>query len=202
MFLTGKARLWTGIALLFLTVALTFLMSLRNVSFPTDYVSDRPPRLYLYQQAVWVLYITAMGCGLATGLLVRKIRKLESVRETEDERIAVRDAVLARAAEAVAGETVTVKADYKDVTVPLASVQYIEARNNYACLHLDNQEDVVSQIPLKTLMEMLPEGKFVRIHRSYIVPVHRIESRKASSVKLIGVQTPLPVGRAHKENLK
>ena len=202
LFRAGKGRLWTGIAILFLTAVLTFLMSLRKVSFPTDFVSDRPPRLYMYQQAVWVLYIAAMGLGLATGMLVRKIRVLETVRDDEDKQIAVRDAVRARAQEAVAGETVTVKADYKDVTIPLSAIQYIEARNNYACLHLDNQDDVVSQIPLKTLLEMLPEGKFVRIHRSFIVPLHRIENKKASSVKLIGVDTPLPVGRAHKENLK
>ena len=107
-----------------------------------------------------------------------------------------------RAAQAVAGETVTVKVDYQDVAVPLAAIQYVEARNNYACIHLDHQEDVVTQISLKALEEMLPEGKFVRIHRSYLVPLHRIESKKATSVKLVGVDTPLPVGRAHKDNLK
>ena len=156
----------------------------------------------MYQQAVWVLYIAAMGVGLATGFLVLKLRRLETVKDEQTAAQAVQSAVEALAAQAVAGETVTVKSDYKDVTVPLAAIQYIEARNNYACLHLDHQEDVVSQITMKALLEMLPEGKFVRIHRSYIVPVHRIESKKATSVKLVGVDTPLPVGRAHKENLK
>ena len=94
------------------------------------------------------------------------------------------------------------KAGYEDITLPLAAIQYIEARNNYACIHLDNREDVVPQMTLKSLLELLPEGKFVRIHRSYVIPVHRIESKKATSVKLVGVETPLPVGRAHKENLK
>ena len=156
----------------------------------------------MYQQAVWVLYIAAMGVGLATGFLVLKLRRLETVKDEQTAAQAVRSAVEALAAQAVAGETVTVKADYMDVTVPLAAIQYIEARNNYACLHLDHQEDVVSQITMKALLEMLPEGKFVRIHRSYIVPVHRIESKKATAVKLVGVDNPLPVGRAHKENLK
>ena len=202
MFESRKGRLWVGLALLFLTVVLTFLMSLRQVAFPQDIVADRPPRLYLYQQAVWVLYIVAMGSGLATGFLVRKIRRLEAVREKEERTQAVRSAVETRAFPAVAGESITVKSDYQDVTVPLAAIQYIEARNNYACLHLDHQEDIVSQITLKALLEMLPEGKFLRIHRSYIVPVHRIESKKATAVKLVGVDKPLPVGRAHKESLK
>ena len=202
LFRAGKGKLWTGIAILFLTVVLTFLMSLRKVSFPTDFVSDRPPRLYMYQQAVWSLYIAAMGTGLATGFLALKTKRLEQAKDERTAAQAAQAAVDALAAHAVAGETVTVKADYKDVTVPLASIQYIEARNNYACLHLDHQDDVVSQITMKALLEMLPEGKFVRIHRSYIVPVHRIESKKATSVKLVGVDSPLPVGRAHKENLK
>ena len=197
---TGKP--WTALAVLFLATVLTYLMSIKPVPFPRDIVADRPPRLYQYQQAVWVLYIVAMGCGLAVGLLVRKIRHLEDKLQTKEEEQDDRTIAEARAAQAVAGETVTVKADYKDVTVPLAAIQYIEARNNYACLHLDRREDIVSQITMKALLEMLPEGKFVRIHRSYIIPVHRIEKKTASSVKLVGVDTPLPVGRAHKENLK
>ena len=200
IFSSGKR--WTAVAVVFLATVLTYLMSLKQVSFPRDLVADRPPRLYLYQQAVWVLYIASMGCGLATGILARRIRHLEAAQAEGVARQAAQAALDARAAQAVAGETVTVKADYKDVTIPLAAIQYIEARNNYACLHLDHQEDVVSQITMKALLEMLPEGKFVRIHRSYIVPVHRIESKKATAVKLVGVDTPLPVGRAHKENLK
>lgn len=198
----GKARTWTGIALLFLVTVLTFLMSLRKVPFPQEIDMDRPPRLYLYQQAVWVLYIASMGMGLATGFLTARIRRLESARKVKDRQEAVRSDLEVRAAQAVAGETVTVKSGYEDVTIPLAAIQYVEARNNYACIHLDNREDVVPQMTLKSLLEQLPEGKFVRIHRSYVVPVHRIESKKATSVKLIGVDTPLPVGRAHKENLK
>ena len=200
LFTSGKK--WTAVAVVFLATVLTYLMSLKQVSFPREMVADRPPRLYLYQQAVWVLYIAAMGCGLATGLLAGRIRRLEKALEDGVAQQAAQATVDALAAQAVAGETVTVKADYKDVTIPLAAIQYIEARNNYACLHLDHQDDVISQITMKALLEMLPEGKFVRIHRSYIVPVHRIESKKATSVKLVGVETPLPVGRAHKENLK
>ena len=200
--LAGSGKWWTALAVLVITTALTWLMSLKQVPFPREVAADRPPRLYMYQQAVWVLYIAAMGAGLATGFLVLKLRRLEVVKEERTAAQAVQSAVEALAAHAVAGETVTVKADYKDVTVPLAAIQYIEARNNYACLHLDHQDDVVSQITMKALLEMLPEGKFVRIHRSYIVPVHRIESKKATSVKLAGVDTPLPVGRAHKDNLK
>ena len=51
-------------------------------------------------------------------------------------------------------------------------------------------------------MDMLPEGKFVRIHRSYIVPLWRIEHRTSAGVQLLGVEEMLPIGRAYKDNLK
>ena len=94
------------------------------------------------------------------------------------------------------------KSGYRTVHLPLTAIQYIEGRNNYAAFHLDHREDVVSQIPLKNVMELLPEGKFVRIHRSYIVPAWRIEKRTASAIKLMGIQDPLPIGRAYREELK
>ena len=121
-FLTGeRKKVWRGVVLLFLLAVLTFLMSLRQVAFPQELAADRPPRLYLYQQAVWALFAASSGLGLTTGLLSRKIRTLQDAREKEDERLALQSAVSARASEAVAGETVTVKADYRDVTVPLAA---------------------------------------------------------------------------------
>ena len=84
--------------------------------------------------------------------------------------------------------------------MPVTAIKYIEGRNNYACFHLDHRKDVVSQITLKSVMEMLPEGKFARIHRSYIVPLWRIEKRSATSVKLMGVEESIPVGRAYKDS--
>ena len=60
----------------------------------------------------------------------------------------------------------------------------------------------MSQIALKNVMDLLPEGKFIRIHRSYIVPVWRVEHSSATSLSLLGVEESLPVGRAFKDNLK
>ena len=85
--------------------------------------------------------------------------------------------------------------------MPIA-IQYVEGRNNYSCFHLDNLDDVVTQISLKSALEMLPQGKFARIHRSYIIPLWRIEKRTAAQVKLLGLPDPFPIGRAFKDQFK
>ena len=49
-------------------------------------------------------------------------------------------------------------------------------------------------------MEILPVNTFIRIHRSYIIPVDKIVSFNRQSVKLSSGQS-LPVGRQYSENL-
>ena len=67
--LAASGKWWTALAVVFIATVLTYLMSLKQVSFPRELIADRPPRLYMYQQAVWTRYICAMGAGLATGFL-------------------------------------------------------------------------------------------------------------------------------------
>ena len=82
--LYDSGKRWTALAIVFIATVLTYLMSLKQVSFPREMIADRPPRLYMYQQAVWALYITAMGTGLATGFLTLKTKRLEQAKEIID----------------------------------------------------------------------------------------------------------------------
>jgi DNA-binding LytR/AlgR family response regulator len=199
LYSSGKWKPWTLFGLLFVEASVTFLMTLSRVAFPKD--MEHLTRLEDWQQAVWLLFTVVSTFSMALGLLSEKIRLLEQQKAVFDKQEDTRNAVQNRAQDAVAGEHITVKSDYSDVDIPLSEIRYIESRNNYACFHLDHREDVLTQMTLKSLEELLPEGKFVRIHRSYLIPAYRIESRRADEVKLIGVDKPLPVGRAYKERL-
>lgn len=196
---SGRWKPWTLIGLILVEATVTFLMTLTSVAIPKDI--EHLPRLEGWQQAVWLLFVVVVAFSLALGLLAERIRALEAHKADSDKVQDTRNAVQNRAQDAVAGEHITVKSDYSDVDIPLSEIRYIESRNNYACFHLDHREDVLTQMTLKSLEELLPEGKFIRIHRSYLIPAFRIESRRADEVKLIGVDQPLPVGRAYKERL-
>ena len=185
--------------ILFLLGVVNFLMTLTRVDFPE--VAEEVEKTYLHVRAMWVLFLAVVGNGIPVGVLRSRIRDLEADKEAS---LAAADAVRAletRRAEAETGEEIQVKSGYKTVHIPLSAIQYIEGRNNYACFHLDHRDDVVSQIPLKDVLELMPPGTFVRIHRSYIVPVWRIEKRKSTEVRLMGIDTPIPVGRSYKDNL-
>ena len=186
---------------LFLVAIVTFLMSLTPVEFPRS--ADSVGRLELHVTAMWVLLLAVVGYYLPVGALSARIKALREVREGQQAARQAWSALESRRQEAVpAGEEIRVKVGYQTVHVPLSAIQYIEGRNNYACFHLDFRDDVVPQLTLREVEALLPEGKFVRIHRSYIVPLWRIESSTAVSVKLMGLSDPLPVGRAYKDRLK
>ena len=199
MLLDGKKGYLTVLGVLFLTAAATFLMSLTPVEFPRnpEYGTGIAPHI----RAMWIMLIAVVSYGIPVGMLAARAQRLSAQKEADEARQENDDAVRTRAEEVVKDDDILVKSEYKTIHIPVSAIQYIEGRNNYACFHLDHREDVVTQKPLKDLLEELPEGKFVRIHRSYIVPVWRIEKRTAASVKLLGVENPLPIGRSHKNNL-
>ncbi|MBR5118750.1 MAG: response regulator transcription factor [Muribaculaceae bacterium] len=98
------------------------------------------------------------------------------------------------------GQEITVKVEYKNVTVQLGSILYIQAMDNYVKIYAVDSRPVITQMSMKSLEAMLPENEFVRVHKSYIVPRHRIESYSRTQLTLTG-GTEIPVGRAYADKL-
>jgi DNA-binding LytR/AlgR family response regulator len=92
------------------------------------------------------------------------------------------------------------KVDYGVVKVILADILFVEGLDNYLKIHLQNQSPIVVRMTLKALMEKLNGKEFIRVHRSYIVPVERIESVKQKMITVSGEE--IPVGKNYEDNLK
>ncbi|MBQ4190170.1 MAG: LytTR family transcriptional regulator, partial [Bacteroidales bacterium] len=161
--LDGKKGYFTVLGVLFLTAAATFLMSLTPVEFPRnpEYGTGLAPHI----RAMWIMLIAVVSYGIPVGMLSAKADRLSARNEADQSRQESEDAVRTRAEEVVRDDDILVKSEYKTIHIPVSAIQYIEGRNNYACFHLDHRDDVVSQIPLKDVLELMPPGTFVRIHR-------------------------------------
>ncbi|MNY64561.1 LytTr DNA-binding domain protein [compost metagenome] len=59
---------------------------------------------------------------------------------------------------------------------------------------------LLSLMTLKKVLTMLPEGQFLRIHRSYIVPVAGIRAIAHKKVRLENIE--LPIGDTYADQLK
>ena len=97
-----------------------------------------------------------------------------------------------------ADRTIVLKLDYGVVNVPLGDIQFIEGLDNYMKIHLDKQKPLTVRTTMKTLQDLLPEDEFVRVHRSYIVALPRIESVRKKIITIAGEE--IPIGVSYEEN--
>jgi DNA-binding LytR/AlgR family response regulator len=77
-------------------------------------------------------------------------------------------------------------------------VEGAEGMSEYLKLHLDSQpKPIVTLLAMKTLEERLPQN-FMRIHRSYIVNLDKIQEVNKNRV-ILDADTYLPIGDSYKE---
>lgn len=85
-----------------------------------------------------------------------------------------------------------IRADYTTQKIFINDIAFIEGMDNYIKLHFDDKRPLLVRMSMKSIIEKLPANKFVRVHRSYIVPVSKISSVK-NKVILIG-NHEIPIG--------
>ncbi len=97
-------------------------------------------------------------------------------------------------------ETIFLKSERKLVRVELDHVLYIEAMRDYVKVVLDgDQEPIFSLMSLKSLLSLLPAGRFIRVHRSFLVQKSKIGTVTNSHIEFGRVQ--IPIGRLYKNDL-
>jgi two-component system LytT family response regulator len=90
-----------------------------------------------------------------------------------------------------------VKVGTKTIKINFDEVYYIEALSTYSVIVTTTQKHIV-YLTLKALIERLPFTYFVRVHRSYIVNMRRIEAIEDNMLKLGPHE--VPVGKSYQEN--
>lgn len=90
------------------------------------------------------------------------------------------------------------RADRKMVKVMLADIFYIESMKDYIKVFTTGGTIITKQ-SISSVDEMLPENSFVRVHRSYIVSLNKINS---FTPELIGIgRAEIPVGKLYRNGV-
>ena len=76
-----------------------------------------------------------------------------------------------------------VKSDYKTVRINVNDILFIEGVKDYVKLHTIDKP-ILSLLSLRTLEQALSPEKFVRVHRSYIVALDKIDIIEKSRIKI------------------
>lgn len=90
-----------------------------------------------------------------------------------------------------------VKADYKTIRVDFKDILWIEGLKDYIIIQTKDQR-IITLLSMNKMMEKLPESKFLRVHRSFIVSLAKIDSIEKSRIKIGNKE--IPIGEVYKEH--
>ncbi len=90
--------------------------------------------------------------------------------------------------------SIFIKVNYEIRKVNLKDIDLIEALDDYIKLYL-KPTPLLTLMTLKSIQEKLPARDFVRVHRSFIVPLNKVE--KFSKTKLMVAGKEIPVGSSY-----
>jgi DNA-binding LytR/AlgR family response regulator len=85
-----------------------------------------------------------------------------------------------------------VRSEYNLVKIPLADIIYIETLDDYLKIHVTERKPVLTKMNLKNIMGKLP-ADFLRVHRSFVVPMKRITSVRGKTVHLNEKEIPIGI---------
>ena len=80
-------------------------------------------------------------------------------------------------------------------------IVYMESVGEYVRLHLTNGTNITTLFRLKNMESVLPDDKFMRIHRSYIINLEYISSYTRGKV-FLSSEVDLPVGANYRDIFK
>src|SRR5215203_901849 len=82
--------------------------------------------------------------------------------------------------------------------IAIDDILFLEAMGDYVKVHTPQKFHVV-HATLKSIEEKLPSSKFLRVHRSFIVAINKIDYIQEGTISI--VKTTIPVADTHKSNL-
>lgn len=87
----------------------------------------------------------------------------------------------------------------KKVKIHLSDILYVESQREYVKI-VTMKKEYLSKISTHEIEKLLPGDRFMRIHRSFIVSIEKIDSYTAEEVEIANVS--IPVGRDYRHMLE
>jgi DNA-binding LytR/AlgR family response regulator len=94
-------------------------------------------------------------------------------------------------------DTIFVKTDYRVVKLAVSDIRYIEGMSEYLKIYLEGQKPVITLLSMKKMEDYLPPT-FMRIHRSYIINLKKIQEVNKNRV-IMDADIYLPIGDMYRE---
>ena len=93
-------------------------------------------------------------------------------------------------------DDIYVKSDNKIVRINLKDIYFIEALSDYVIINTQDKKHIVHST-MKGIEKRLESADFIRVHRSYIINISKIDTIEDMST-IVMPQKPIPIGASYK----
>ena len=98
-----------------------------------------------------------------------------------------------------AKEYMFVKTDYRTERINFSDILYIEGKGAYLRI-VTMKSKIMTLMNFQSMESLLPSNNFIRVHKSFIVAINKIESIEHNIIKIGGES--IPVGLSYRERFK
>lgn len=123
--------------------------------------------------------------------------KHEKVSEVQKER----DLLFSLAEGNIGDGMIFVKSKSRQVKLNTSDIYFVEALKDYVVINTRDTRYTIHST-MKDIVKKLPENEFIRVHRSFIVNVHKISAIESSNIVLEDDKKLIPVGGSYKDDLQ
>lgn len=85
------------------------------------------------------------------------------------------------------------------IKINFSDLEYIESLSDYLKLYLNNKV-IITRETISSIEAKLPKKEFIRVHRSYIVAINKIESFTQEFIEIN--KKAIPISRSYKNDVK
>jgi len=90
---------------------------------------------------------------------------------------------------------IMVKVDYKNLNVRFEGILYVEGLKEYVSIYTTTGKYIVTHSTMKNLEHILPSNQFMRIHKSYIISLPKVEAIAGNMLEINNQD--VPIGRGY-----
>ncbi len=137
---------------------------------------------YLMKPISYVNFLTAAK---------RALKWFEIIQKGEDKKTNLPDNT----------DAIFIKSDYKIVRVLFDDILYIEGLRNYIKIYTNRKRtSIITLMTMKEIEDSLPDERFIRVHKSYIVAINKIDSIYKN--RLLIAEKEIPIGITYKDDFR
>jgi len=93
-----------------------------------------------------------------------------------------------------------VKSEYENIKINIDSIKYIQGLKDYIKIYTTQTTKAILTLSnFKDILEKLPPKTFIRVHRSYIVNISKIETHQKTKLLIDG--NYIPIGESYKNEV-